>query len=363
MAIEIRTTVCMIFLSGWRSSQIIWITLNWMHPHTVLITQIRNVIREWGSRTHSIFAHFLKDRNCEVCLRTKMTRAPSRRRTGEALHRADKIGDLLTADHKVLNEGCESRDNHWYAVVVQDLGTQWIQSYPVKNKDFKWDGEKFVKILGAVTQAIRHLHWEFIGILENHAKIQYGITALQHLVDPRRVVVLKEWCCSRLLVGSRNSWSLPDNFAVPSAVGKMKYSLICGVNTSFALIRRGWISDAPMFSNSSLSATRISEPKHDVWMSPWVLMKFLLFFSWWWAVGCRHVMRVRRTAAQIVSCFQSVRAQVHWHICTHLHCYSLVQYRDKKGFPESYSFHMVAWAWSLLGWLSTVARALNGHSW
>ena len=63
-----------------------------------------------------------------------MTRAPSRRRTGEALPRAEKFGDLITADHKVLNEGCESRDNHWYAVVEQDLATQWIQSYPCKKQ-------------------------------------------------------------------------------------------------------------------------------------------------------------------------------------------------------------------------------------
>ena len=41
-------------------------------------------------------------------------------------------------------------------------------------------------------------------------------------------------------------------------------------------------------------------------------------------------MRVRRTAAQIVSsCIQLVRAQVCCHICTHLHRYSLFQYRDK----------------------------------
>ena len=48
-------------------------------------------------------------------------------RTSEELR-----GNLLhiTADHKVLSEGCESRDNHRYAVVVQDLATQWIQSYP-----------------------------------------------------------------------------------------------------------------------------------------------------------------------------------------------------------------------------------------
>ena len=37
-------------------------------------------------------------------------------------------------DHNVLSESCESRNNHRYAVVVQDLATQWIQSYPCKTK-------------------------------------------------------------------------------------------------------------------------------------------------------------------------------------------------------------------------------------
>ena len=45
-----------------------------------------------------------------------------------------KIGDLITADHIVLGEGFESRHNHRYAVVVQDLATQWLQSYPCKTK-------------------------------------------------------------------------------------------------------------------------------------------------------------------------------------------------------------------------------------
>ena len=43
-------------------------------------------------------------------------------------------GDLITADHKVLCESCESRNNHRFATVVQDLATQWIQSYPCKTK-------------------------------------------------------------------------------------------------------------------------------------------------------------------------------------------------------------------------------------
>ena len=82
----------------------------------------------------------------EVCLRTEMTRGPYRRRTGEAVPRAEKFGDLITADHKVLNKEGESRNNHRYTVVVQDLATQSIQSYPYKNKDVTGDGKEFTKI-------------------------------------------------------------------------------------------------------------------------------------------------------------------------------------------------------------------------
>ena len=66
------------------------------------------------------------DRNCEICQRPKITRAPFRRRMGGAVPRAENFGDLMTADHKVLIDNCESRNNHRYAVVVQDLATQWI---------------------------------------------------------------------------------------------------------------------------------------------------------------------------------------------------------------------------------------------
>ena len=83
---------------------------------------------------HNVHTHFPKDRNCEICKRTKITRAPCRRRNGEAVPRAVNFGDLITADHKVLSDNCESRNNHRYAVVVQDLATQWIQAYPCKTK-------------------------------------------------------------------------------------------------------------------------------------------------------------------------------------------------------------------------------------
>ena len=83
---------------------------------------------------HSVYTHFPKDRNCEICQRTKITRAPCRRRNGGAVPRAENFGDLITADHKVLSDNCEFRNNHRYAVVVQDLATQWIQAYPCKTK-------------------------------------------------------------------------------------------------------------------------------------------------------------------------------------------------------------------------------------
>ena len=86
------------------------------------------------SRKHSIFTHFPKDRDCHVCLITKTTRASCRRCAGTVMPRAENFGDLMTADHKVLSEGCESRKNHRYAVVLQDLATQWIQCYPCKTK-------------------------------------------------------------------------------------------------------------------------------------------------------------------------------------------------------------------------------------
>ena len=72
---------------------------------------------------HNIFSHFPKDWNCDICLRTKITRASCRRCTGTVVPRAENFGDPITADHKVLSEGCESRNNHRSVVGVQDLAT------------------------------------------------------------------------------------------------------------------------------------------------------------------------------------------------------------------------------------------------
>ena len=96
---------------------------------------------------HSVYTHFPKDRNCEICQRTKITGAPCRRRIGGAVPRAENLSYLIAADHKVLSEGCESRNNHRHAVVVQGLATQWIQSYPCTTKSSQETRRRLQKFL------------------------------------------------------------------------------------------------------------------------------------------------------------------------------------------------------------------------
>ena len=67
--------------------------------------------------------------------------------------RAENFDDLMTTDHKVLSEVCESRINHLYAIVVQDLATQWIQSNPCKTKKILVNGKEFTEVSRAVGQA------------------------------------------------------------------------------------------------------------------------------------------------------------------------------------------------------------------
>ena len=103
-------------------------------------------MRIWVSTVYFLIS--LKTEIARYARGPKITRAPCRRRNGEAVPRAENVGDLITADHKVLSENCESRTNHRYAIVVQDLATQWIQSYPYKTKISQETQRSLQKFLG-----------------------------------------------------------------------------------------------------------------------------------------------------------------------------------------------------------------------
>ena len=142
---------------------------------------------------HSVYTHFPKDRNCKICQRTKITRAPCRRRNGEAVLRADNFGDLITADHKVLSDNCESRNNHRYAVVVQDLATQWIQSYPCKTKtsqETRRSLQKFLEPDGKPEVICTAIPWN----TAKPVKISPEIISRLHHTDQKLMGLLKEQC-------------------------------------------------------------------------------------------------------------------------------------------------------------------------
>ena len=142
---------------------------------------------------HSIYTHFPKERNCEICKRTKITRAPCRRSNGGAVPRAENFGDLITADHKVLSDNCESRNNHRYAVVVQDLATQWIQAYPCKTKTSQETQRSLQKFLEPDRNP---------KVIETDTCLEFGkacedlsgIIARLHHTDQKQMGLLKEQC-------------------------------------------------------------------------------------------------------------------------------------------------------------------------
>ena len=112
-------------------------------------------------------------------------------RNGEAVPRAENFGDLITADHKVLSDNCESRNNHRYAVVVQDSATQWIQSYPCKTKTSQETQRSVQKFLEPdrkpkVIYTVNSL--ELTVSVKNYP----GIIVRQHHTDQKQMGLLKE---------------------------------------------------------------------------------------------------------------------------------------------------------------------------
>ena len=106
---------------------------------------------------------------------------------------AEKFGDLISADHKVLSDNCESRNNHRFAVVVQDLATQWIQSYPCTTKTSQETQRSLQKFLEPERKP-KVIYTDNSLELAKLVKISPGIIARLHHTDRRQTVLPKEQC-------------------------------------------------------------------------------------------------------------------------------------------------------------------------
>ena len=135
------------------------------HPHTFLRFQVRNIQQKWQRIEEAQYVHSLPEG-------PRLRRLLANQHNKGSLQKArlcfvqKSLVDLITVDHKVVNEGCESRDNHRYAVVVRRTNCQNSSN---RRTDRKLN-----------TQTTR---WN----LDEHVRFNHGITALQHLIDPRQM--------------------------------------------------------------------------------------------------------------------------------------------------------------------------------
>ena len=143
---------------------------------------------------HSVYTHFPKDRNCEICKRTKITRAPCRRRNGEAVPRAANFGDLITADHNVLCESFESRNNHPTCNRGAGLGHPMDPVVSVQNKNLSGNTKGACKSSWSRTGSLKSCRLTIPWDSAKLVKIFPGIFARRHHTARRLMVLQKEQC-------------------------------------------------------------------------------------------------------------------------------------------------------------------------
>ena len=126
--------------------------------------------------------------------RTKITRAPCRRRNGEAVPRAANFGDLITADHKVLSDNCEISKQS--PICSRGAGSSHLMDpgVPVQKQNFTRNPEKLAKVPGTRRGILKSftltIPWNSVKLV----KISRGIIARLHHTDRRLMVLLKEQC-------------------------------------------------------------------------------------------------------------------------------------------------------------------------
>ena len=135
----------------------------------------------------SVHTHFPKDRNCEICQRTKITRAPRRRRNGGAVLRAEN--QITKFSEKAVN--LES---------IIDMQS-WCRTWPANGSSRIRAKQKLHRKHNGACKS----SWSQMGSLksftltipENLAKpvkIFPGTTARLHHTDLRQMVLPKEQC-------------------------------------------------------------------------------------------------------------------------------------------------------------------------
>ena len=99
----------------------------------------------------------------------------------------------MTEDHKVLSEGCESRNNHRFAVVVQDSAPNGSSRIRAKQKLLSKQKRAYKSSwsqIGSLKSFTLSIPWN----LAKFVKIFPGIIVRGHHTDRKQMGLLKEQC-------------------------------------------------------------------------------------------------------------------------------------------------------------------------
>ena len=149
-------------------------------------------VRIWVK--HRVYTHFPKDWNCEICQRTKITRAPCRRRNGGAVPRAERFDDMITA---------ESQSSQWKMWISKQssMSQSWCRTWPpngsmhilAKQKLHKKHREA-CKSSWSRMRTLKSFTLTIPWNLAKPVKIFPGIIVRQQHTDRKQMGLLKEQC-------------------------------------------------------------------------------------------------------------------------------------------------------------------------
>ena len=172
---------------------------------------------EPGSGKHSVYTHFPKDPNCDICLKTKIARASRRRRAGTVVPTAEKFRDLITADQKILMKEVNHAtitDMPWWYKIWQRSG---LQSYPCKTKTSQETQKNPMKFLEPTRKPkviYTHKSLEFLQVLWRIIleSLYVNATQIRNKWDCRRSSAKSESRDICGIVAIRSGWTLVGGF-------------------------------------------------------------------------------------------------------------------------------------------------------
>ena len=135
---------------------------------------------------HSVETHFPKDRNCEICQRTKITRAPCKRRVGRVELRAENFGDST-----VKGVNLETIiDMQWWCKTWLPNGSSHIRAKQKLLRKPKGASKSSWSRIGSLKPFTLTIPWNLARIV----KIFPGIIERQHRTDHKPMGLLREQC-------------------------------------------------------------------------------------------------------------------------------------------------------------------------